>query len=203
MKNISLPMVNLIPVEHIQRRQRAVWIGRWISMVVIIAFVIGIPGLYIGGSAALTDSEMMVQIEDTNQKYETNQQAIPLLRSRLGLLTAEQEVLALVENRIDWGDVFSLLTESAGNDVRFRGLHAVGGGVEGDEPIQIIVDGLAPSQTIARAYVVGLENTAVFDTVELVETRREQVDEYELIGFQIMITIQSGVQGVGGAGHGG
>lgn len=190
-------------MEHVHRRQQTIWIGRWISSVVITAFVIGIPGLYIGGSAALTDSGMLGQIEDTNQKYEINQQAIPLLRNQLGQLTAEQEVLALVENRIDWGDVFSLLTQSAGNDVRFRGLSAVGGGVEGDEPIRIIVDGLAPSQTIARAYVVDLENTAVFDSVQLVETRREQVDEFELIGFQIMITIQSGIQGVGGVGNGG
>lgn len=203
MKSTSLPAVNLIPMEHVHRRQQTIWIGRWISSVVITAFVIGIPGLYIGGSAALTDSGMLGQIEDTNQKYEINQQAIPLLRNQLGQLTAEQEVLALVENRIDWGDVFSLLTQSAGNDVRFRGLSAVGGGVEGDEPIRIIVDGLAPSQTIARAYVVDLENTAVFDSVQLVETRREQVDEFELIGFQIMITIQSGIQGVGGVGNGG
>lgn len=203
MNKNTLPYVNLIPKDHIHHRYQSIWIGRWICAIVLTALIIGIPGLYIGGSAALTDSGMSGQIEDANQQYEANHQAIPLLQTRLELLAAEREVLDLVENRIEWGDVFSLLIGSAGNDVRFRRLNATGGGVEGNEPIELIIDALAPSQTIARSYVVGLENTGVFDSVVLVNTRREQVEEFELIAFQVLITIESGTHQAEGAGDAG
>ena len=72
--------------------------------------------------------------------------------------------------------------------VRFRRLDVSGGGVEGFDPIEIRLDCLAPSQTIARAYIVELEELGVFDSVELIETRREQIDEFEVIGFQIMMS---------------
>jgi len=186
--NTTTPFVNLVPDEHIAQRQRSSLIGQWVFAAVTTAFIIGIPGVYISGSAALTDLGMSGQIEQTSQQYEQNQQAIPKLNERLGMLIAEQEVLDIVKNRIDWGRVCTMLVESAGNDVRFRRLNVSGGGVEGFDPIEIRLQCLAPSQTIARAYIVKLEKLGVFDSVELVETKREQIDEYEVIGFEIMMS---------------
>ena len=189
MNNTLDQFVNLVPVECSRKRQLTMWVRRWALAAMTTAFVIGIPGLYIGGSAVLTDSGISGQIEDANLKYTQNQQSIPLLQEKLGLLKAEQEVLSLVKNRIEWREVFGVLVESAGNEVRFRRLSAIGGGVEGASLIELSIEGLAVSQTVARAYIVDLENSEIFDRVELAETRREQVGEHELIGFQVLITI--------------
>jgi len=189
MKTTPQPMVNLIPQEHINHRQCAHWMSWWGVAVVSTAIVIGIPGVYIGGSAALTDSGMSDQIAEANMEYARHQQAIPILREQLRLLAAEQEVLELVENRIEWRAVFAVLIKTAQSDVRFRRISASGGGIEGDSPIQIYIEGLAPTQTIARAYVVDLEDAHIFDSVELIETTREQINELELIRFQIEITV--------------
>lgn len=189
MKKYSTNTVNLVPKECVDQRHRAEWITRWMYSVVVTAFVIGIPGVYIGGSATLTDSGMSGQIEQANLEYAQNQLDIPVLRARLGKLENEREVLDLVRNRINWRDVFGVLVEAAGGEVRFRELSTTGGGIDGADPIQINIEGLAASQTAARAYVVGLEHSALFDLVELIETRREQIDEHELIGFRILITI--------------
>lgn len=189
MKNAQTPQINLIPKELVQRRQQSQWISKWIMVVVITTIMIGIPGLYIGGSAALTDSGMTRQIEEANIEYARHQQAIPLLRERLRLLGVEHEVLDLVKNRIEWRDVFSVLVNVADNDVRFSRISATGGGIEGNIPIQINIEGLAPTQTLARAYVVDLENSKMFDSIELMETTREIINELELIRFRITITV--------------
>ncbi len=135
---------------------------------------------------------MAEQIEKTRVEHTSHQLAIPNLKKQLAGLIAEQEVLDLVHNRIEWRDVISVLVESSQNDVRFRHILAVGGGVEGKGAIEISLEGLSPSQTVARAYVVNLEQAAIFDSVELVETKREVVDEHELVRFKLMIRVESG-----------
>lgn len=185
----TVPAVNLIPDEQIYHRRRAQWISRWIGVIVVTAIVVGIPGVYIGGSAALTDSGMSTQIEKANVEYARHQQEIPVLRAQLNQLAAEQEVHGFVINRIEWRDVFSVLVNSSNNDVRFRRISASGGGIEGDQPILISVDGMAPNQTVARAYVVDLEKANIFDSVELIETSREKFNDVELIRFRVSLTV--------------
>ncbi len=189
MKTNSNSMVNLIPRAHLEQRLRLRWMSRWGAAIVSTVIVIGIPGMYIGGAAALTDSGMSEQIAEMNMEYARHQQAIPVLQKRLGLLVAEQKVFDLVASRIEWRAVFAVLIRTAQSDIRFRRINATGGGIEGDLPIQIYIEGLAPTQTIARAYVVGLEESNIFDAVELVETTREQINEIELVRFQIEVMV--------------
>ncbi len=183
------PMVNLIPQEHAHQRQCRRWMSWWGVAIVSTATVIGIPGVYIGGSAALIDPGISDQIAEANMEYARHQQAIPVLRAQLAELAAEQEVLELVENRIEWRTVFAVLIETAQSDVRFHRISASGGGIEGDSPIRIYIEGLAPTQTIARGYVVDLEGVNIFDSVELIETTREQMNDVELIRFRVEITV--------------
>lgn len=203
MNNSSVPCMNLIPEEYLQRRKCAVWKARWTAAVVCTTFVVGIPGLYISVSSVLTDPEVATQIENANTELTSNQQQIPVLQSQLEALAAEQEVLDLVRNRVEWSEVFAMLITTAGDDIRFRKLNAQGGGVEGNENIEISLDGLAPSQTVARAYLVELEATGVFDSVDLIETTRERAGEFDMIGFRILITVTSGDHRMGGAGNAG
>lgn len=202
----AIPYVNLIPADQIARRVRAIWVSRWVFFVGATTLFVGVPGLYIGGSAALTDSGMTGQIHEARSDYAKHQQAIPLLQSRLNLLNAKQEVLDLVKNRIDWRDVFGVLVEAAGSDVRFTSLAGEGGGVEGEMPISITVRGIAPTQTAARAFVVEIESTGHFDRVELIDTTRREIDDHELIAFELRITVLSTQQpepGEGGSANAG
>ena len=192
MINDPYPQVNLIPIEQIEHRQQSRWIGRWIGAVVSTAFVIGIPGVYVGGHAVFTESGMSGQIENANLEYANYQQQIPALQSQLKIINEQSEVLALVKNRLEWRDVFKVLIDAAGNDIRFHKLSAVGGGVEGDSDIEIYLEAMAPSQTIARGYIVELENAQIFDSIELTETRRIQIEQVEIIQFHVVIKVLSG-----------
>ena len=154
--------------------------------------MIGIPGVYVGGHAVFTESGMSGQIENANLEYANYQQQIPALQSQLKIINEQSEVLALVKNRLEWRDVFKVLIDAAGNDIRFHKLSAVGGGVEGDSDIEIYLEAMAPSQTIARGYIVELENAQVFDSIELTETRRVQIEQVEIIRFHVVIKVLSG-----------
>ena len=191
MKHTELPCINLIPQTHTNNRWRTLWIHRWILYATIVTFVIGFPGIYIGASAAFTDSGMSAQIDQIKQENQKHQQAIPPLQKKIKHFSAEQEVFDLIQNRIDWRDVFSVLIDTAGNNIRFRKLNALGGGSDGTSPIQIEIEGLASSQTGVRNYVVKLEATKIFDTIELAATNRALFNDVELIRFKILITVTS------------
>ncbi len=203
MTHDTLPRINLIPVAQRRARQRSLWVSRWTGMVSLTAVLIGVPGLYIGGSAAFTDSGMNAQIQDARAEVVSHQQVIPQLQARLRQLSAEQEVLDLVKNRVDWRDVFDLLVKAAGGQTRFTSLRATGGGVDGSDPIEIMVGGIAPSQTGAREYVVALESTGVFDRVELIDTARQRVGDSEMITFRLRITVRGKGARTGGGTDGG
>lgn len=191
MRQPANQFVNLIPRDRQERRVRGLCIRRWITAVVCTAFVVGIPSMYIGGSAAFSSAGITEQIQTTNNAYESNQREIPVLRSQLSKLSAQQEVYELVGNRIEWRAVFEKLIRSSGNRVRFSNLHAIGGGVEGNEKIEIYLDGFARTQSDARSYIVDLETTRIFDSIELIDTSRQEVDGHELIQFRVLITVES------------
>ena len=102
----QVAFVNLMPQEHVANRLKSQCIRRWIAAAVSTAFVIGIPGIYISGSAALTDPGLSKQIDQVSREHTQNEQKIPLLQNRLKALIAEQQVHDLVRNRVDWGGVF-------------------------------------------------------------------------------------------------
>jgi len=186
----TLPHINLIPQPYLQSRQRRIWISRWSAMVVATTVLVGLPGLYIGGSAVLTDSGMHSQIQTARTDLARHQQAIPQLRQQMQQLNAQHEVLELVKDRIEWRDVFTVLANAAGDDVRFSALSATGGGIDGTTPVEITVRGLAPTQTIAREYVVRLESLKLFDRVELIGTSRRSISSTDLVGFELRISVR-------------
>jgi Tfp pilus assembly protein PilN len=190
--------VNLIPQAWITQRHQKRCIRQWVFAMVATTVLVGLPGLYIGGNAAFTDSGMSENISQANIEFEQHQQAIPLLRERLRILHSEKEVLELVENRIDWREVFGVLVDAANDEVRFTRIIANGGGVDGREngentPIEVVLEGLAETQTTARAFLVNIEDTGLFDDVELVETMREEINDFELIRFRIQISVNGEV----------
>lgn len=203
MRHDSIPMINLVPIQRLTHRQQRRLVQRWIVAGVLTTFVVALPAVYIGGSVALSDSGMSDQIQEANLEFETHQQAIPLLQKRLAMLSAKQEVQHLIKNRIEWREVFQVLTAAAGDHVRFVRISATGGGVEGNELIEISLQCLAVSQTVARGYMVDLESTRIFDSVELVDTTREEIDDIELVRFNVMIRVGSSNRTPNGVGNGG
>lgn len=199
MTHDSIPLVNLVPKPVIYRRQRRRLIVRWCGAVAATFFVAGLPGLYIGGNAALSDPLMGAQIERVRNQLETNKTELPRLRASITELEDKLRVLNLVRNRIDWRVVFDRVVSASDDRVRLTGLMASGGGIEGKEPISIRIDGIATTQTATRAYVVSLESLKLFDRVELQRTSRKDVDEIEIIEFQIIADIGEADLSAGGA----
>ena len=194
----SIPNINLVPQSILDRRQRCRLIARWSCAVVATFFLAGLPGLYIGGNAALSDPLMGAQISRVRSQLDMNKTEVPRLQAKIGVLEDKLRVLDLVRNRIDWRVVFDRIVSVSDDRVRLSGLIASGGGIEGNEPISLRIDGIATTQTATRSYVVALESLGLFDRVELQSTNRRTIDDIEIIQFQIYADIGdlSPVEGV-------
>lgn len=191
MSTSPIAQINLVPKSVQLKRIRSRYTLRWVVGIAATVAFVGLPGVYIGGNAALSDPAIGSQIDLVNSQLNANENAIPVLEVKLKGLQAQLEVLELVENRIDWRLVFSQLVLASGKEVRFTGISAQGGGVEGDQAIDIWIDGIATTQTAARSYVVSLEALGVFDHVELTRTARTDVGDIEVIEFQIAASVPS------------
>jgi len=191
MNTSPIVQINLVPRSIQSQRARTRCSLRWSIAVGATIVLVGLPGIYIGGNAALSDPAIGSQIELVNTQLTANESAIPLLETQLKGLQAQLEVLELVENRIDWRRVFSKLVQASGDEVRFTGISAEGGGVEGKESIKIRIDGISTTQTEARSYVVSLESLGIFDHVELTRTSRRDVNDVEVIEFEIFAAVPS------------
>jgi len=189
MSGTPITFVNLIPVAAQKAHARRRCATRWLIAFSATSVFVGLPGLYIGGNTALSDSSIGTQIEMVSNQLSLNKATIPLLQLQLTQLQEKQEVLELVENRIDWGDIFGRFVSASSDLVRFSRLSATGGGVEGDEPIVIEIEGVASSQTDARAFVVSIESLELFDQVELARTARRDIGGHELIEFLIIVRV--------------
>jgi Tfp pilus assembly protein PilN len=193
MSNIYMDQVNLVPRAIRSARARYRCVVLWCGAAAAVIAVVGLPGVYIGGNAALSDPAIGAQIEQVGNQLTANQNAIPELQKQLAQLQAEQEVLDLVRNRIEWRTVFTQLVNASQSDVRFTGLIAEGGGVEGDQAISIRITGVASTQTAARSYVVALESLTLFDHLELTRTARRDINDQEVIEFEIVARVASSI----------
>ena len=185
----SVPYVNLVPDRiRSQRRQRRL-VAKWCGAVVATVCLVGIPGVYIGGNAVLSESVMGTQIERVRHQLTTNENELPKLQSRISVLDEKRQTLDLVRNRIDWQSLFGHIVRVSNDQIHFTALKAKGGGVEGTDPMTIEINGIAASQTDTRSFVVELENLGLFDVVELTKTQRDDLGEMEVIEFQIMTKV--------------
>lgn len=185
----SIPNINLVPQRVIQRRARSRVTLRWVCAIVATVAFVGLPGVYLGGNAALSDSMMSGQIERVRDQLGTNKAEIPRLQARIGVLEEKRQTLDLVRNRINWQTLFGHMVRVSDEQIHFTALRAIGGGVEGTDPLRVQMDGIATSQTAARSFVVELERLGIFDQVELVRTMRQTLDDQEVIEFQVMAII--------------
>lgn len=191
MNTSPIVQINLVPQTMQMNRVRTRCALRWVCVASATIAFVGLPGVYIGGNAALSDPAIASQIALVNTQFKANESAIPLIEAQRKGLEARLEVLELVENRIDWRQVFARLVDASGDEVRFTGIRAQGGGIEGDKGINIWIDGIATSQTAARSYIVSLEALGAFDQVELTRTTRRDVNDVEVIEFQIIASVTS------------
>ncbi len=181
----DIPYVNLLPLRERRARIRRKMLMRWSAAVVITLACVGIPGIYLGGNAALSDPMIGVQIDRVRSQLGANEAEIPRLQKRIAVLEEKKQTLDLVRNKISWQDLFAHIVSVSHDEIHFTSLFAEGGGVEGDEPIRVQVVGVALSQTDARSYVVELESLGIFDRVELLRTSRQELSEQDIIEFHI------------------
>ncbi len=83
MKTSMIAHVNLVPRAMQEAHLRARYITRWAIGVMAVLTLVGLPGLYIGGNAVLSDPAVGVQIEQVHVQVKSNRDAIPKLQQEL------------------------------------------------------------------------------------------------------------------------
>jgi Tfp pilus assembly protein PilN len=181
----TIPNINLVPLAVRHNRQRRRLVTRWVGAIAATTVIVGVPGVYLGGNAVLSDPMMGAQIERVRGQLSANQTEIPRLQSRISVLEEKRKTLDLVRDRIEWRELFAQIVNASGQEIHFTVLQAIGGGIEGADPLRINVQGIATTQTEARSFVVKLESLGLFDQVQLVQTTRDKINEQEVIEFHI------------------
>lgn len=204
--------VNLIPVYRRQARRTRLRTRRWAMGCAAYALLLLVGWITIrsisGGAGHAVASELgevQAAIDQTNQ-------AIAQMQPRLAQSKTTLAASRSVGSQPDWSVLMGLVAQLLGDDtvlvscriepVRHAVVTAPAGSAAGAAAAQVAppqryllrISGLGQTHAAVAGFVLRLEQTQLFDTVKLIDTRKEPFRSGEAIGFHIECAL-SGSQG--------
>ncbi len=185
--------VNLVPMERrLARRRRArtrLWVG--------VGATYG--SLWVGAAVAAivvftTDNRSLrADLSDGAREVDKSQVTVSGLRADLVEATAALEASQAVGRQPDWSVLLALLADSLGEAVVLRRckLTPMGGHDGAGEVIKLEVGGLAQSQQAVAQVILRLEQTPLFRSVKLIDTRREPFRDTHAVAFRAECILDS------------
>lgn len=190
--SVSTPVFNLLPETYRIRIARQQAVSRWTTALVILAAVCYVPA----GAVALGTR---AQTGPTHDRLERGQAKIaqlnaakPALQQRLTGLANDVAVYAVVEDRIDWRPLLGSIAEVA-PPARFERIAINPDPTE--SRAEVMLYGLVDTIFDARALVLRLEETGVYQTVSLVNTSSVSLPQSEVVRFEIRASIVARKEG--------
>ena len=187
--------VNLIPRSRRAQRRRRICQRRWaaVGAAYTLAVVAALPvcrSVWAGSGLGGHDP---VRVLD-DQLHQLEQQIIdlgPTVQQEEQRLKAHQTILI----KPDWSMLLAVLSESLGDRVvlercrvRIPALNDQSAtlGDEADETTRVVLEGLGRSQHDVTGFVLRLEKTGVFSSVELVQTDRRWLVSQPAVRFNVV-----------------
>ncbi|MCC5822595.1 MAG: hypothetical protein LAT64_03350 [Phycisphaerales bacterium] len=178
-----MPTINLLPLARRVRRARHRVIAGWFTAGVLVAIGAMAPA----GAMALATGSGAAEIEDRTRRAERSIEQLqaeePRLRRRIADLQQTDRVLKAVEDRADWRPLLHALS-AASNGARFERIESRITS-EGRTEVRTQIIALVDSLTEARAFVLRLEESGVFDSVTLTNSSRVQLTNAEVVRCEI------------------
>ncbi|MCA9303859.1 MAG: hypothetical protein KC996_07045 [Phycisphaerales bacterium] len=181
--------INLMPVDRLNRQKRSIALYRWAACSVLTLIVCGaLSGamLLVGDDRSsillVRAGEQRVQIGTTTKNNEN-------LVKEIKSLTAQAESVSMLDRRINWRGIFEGIAAASENRVFFMQIRCDTQTNESLDRVEIVTNGFAESQGIARSFVVSLERVGLFDQVVLENTGRVEFKGTDYISFQIRLVV--------------
>ena len=185
--------INLVPMERrLARRRRAhtrLWMG--------VGTTYG--SLWVGAAVAAivvftTDNRSLrSELSDVAAEVDKSEVTVAGLRADLVEAKAALEASQAVGRQPDWSVLLALLADSLGETVVLRRckLTPMGGRDGAGEVIKLEVGGLAQSQQAVAQVILRLEQTPLFRSVKLIDTRREPFRNTHAVAFRAECILNS------------
>ena len=167
----GVPSVNLLPERWVRARRSAKAFTRWGTAAALSLVVVALPAALAGAhlrSAPLPDH---VRVDQLTEEIRAIRSEISGLDRRRAMLRDDRGRVMRARRRVQWASVvepvFAMLPEGAR-------ITSLGGAVRDSVPVglaltmTIVTDAQAP----ARELLVTIEESGLFDVVEMVETSR-------------------------------
>ncbi len=189
--------VNLIPARRRLARERRTRVQWWAGA--LAAYALALGGVYAWlarGSAP--DHDWDAGIALARREAEAAREDARLLRAEAAREESAMHAAASVRAQPDWSMLFALIARTAGDAIWIESAAlgppaprpdspAVGksGPASGSRAMILSLAGLGESQEGVSSFVLGLEETGLFGSVRLLETRRQAHNERAVMAFRV------------------
>jgi len=200
-----MPDVNLIPPARIARRQRNSKIRLWTAICGTYLILLTALALSAHAFARDTDDSVIEELAFTNERIEGYKTRVSDLQKKLASLKAELEAGQVISCQPDWTRLFVLIGDELKNDVVLKNCQltatnkASGNAADraqevsasspsaflADRQFTLELSGFGRTQTSVAQFVLRLERMEMFDSVELVNSRRQSFLDNEAVTFNI------------------
>lgn len=200
-----MPDVNLIPPTRIARKRRNAKIRLWTAICGTYLIVLTALALSAHAFWKDTDDSAIEELAFTNERIEGYNTKISELNKNLTSIKAELEAGRVISCQPNWTKLFVLVGDELKEDVVLKNCQLIATkgnngnvanssqNVKASSPDTFLADrrfklelsGFGRSQTSVSQFVLRLEQMEMFDSVELVNSRRQNFMNNEAVTFNI------------------
>ena len=204
-----MPDVNLIPPARIERKRRRSKIRLWTAICGTYLIVLTALALSAHAFWRDTDDSVIEELAFTTQRIEGYNTTISELQKKLASIKAELEAGRVISCQPDWTKLFVLVGDELKEDVVLKDCQLIAtskksGNVANsvqnanasspsvflaERQFALELSGFSRTQTSVSQFVLRLEQMEMFDSVELVNSRRQSFLDNEAVTFNIKCSI--------------
>lgn len=183
-------VVNLIPQRRVRHRAAIVAVRRWSCAILASTLAVALPATAMAlhqSAAAIPGRSTVVSL---TSELDTVRAAIPDLKSRQQELDRKRAEQQLADSRIEWSALLALLAPHIPQNAQ---LETFAASVQRDDTVDtILISTRIRTATLseARDALVTLEDTGLFATVEMLESRMVQTSGSSSVLSSIRARIQ-------------
>lgn len=191
-----MPDVNLIPPARIARKRRNSKIRLWTAICGTYLIVLTALALSAHAFWRDTDDSVIDELAFTNERIEGYNTSIRELQKQLASIQSELEAARVINCQPDWMKLFVLVGDELKEDVVLKNCQLTAtsrknekslspGAFLADRQFRLELSGFGRTQTSVSQFVLRLEQMEMFDSVELVNSRRQSFLNNEAVTFNI------------------
>lgn len=211
-----MTVVNLIPVSRRLVRQRQQRIRWWVMLCALWCLMLSAVVTLAGWWWHEDPEPLVLQRQKIRQQIEDFLRTTQQLNQRTSRLVQRLEAAQQASQQIDWSVLLALIAHELGPEAALRQLRISQVPAEAASPAPVMgrpasvsqtasssagrsgtaarssplyrleIGGLAQSQTVASQFVLRLQQTGLFEQVQLLRTAREPFGEGYAVAFQVL-----------------